>query len=223
MRSLSIARRAGRAIAIAVVFVFLVPSAAFANHLPQDFGPRWGADPTVVFTEGFPGGTYRDRIRSGVNEWNVVGTPRRVNVGGNIPNFNPLAGCPPVQNQMSVHWIETTSLGHPDALGLTTFCTIGGARYSSNVDFDTDRDWYTGTGDANDGFLNWCIGGCQDDFWSVASHEFGHGMAFGHFIEADSVCPDSNIRHTMCPSIYGGTERQRDYEIHEEEAFHIAY
>lgn len=199
---------------------------AAAHHL-GGFGPLFPANPTIRFTQGFPGGAFRDRVGiSARAEWNfVMGGERPINApGADIANFNPMAQCAPDANSITIHWIDTATTGHANALGVTNFCTIGNQRYDAHIWYDAvGRDWYTGVGDANDGLLNQCIPSCQDDFWSVASHEQGHAMAFDHFADGGAICSNNSLRHTMCPSIYGGTERQRDYEIHEEESFHIAY
>jgi len=218
------ARRNLTAAVISAALVLLFPSVALAHHLPL-WGPLF-ADTTVVIqvTDGFPGGEHLARIDSARNEWNAVGTTRPLTrQAARIANFNPSTTCPATAGVVTFHWRETGALGQPNALGVTWHCTIGADRHSGNIAIDTDRDWYTGTGDANDGFLQQCIPSCQSDLWSVLSHELGHAMAFDHFGEDDPVCPNSDIRHTMCPSIYGGTERQRSFEIHEEETFHINY
>lgn len=96
--------------------------------------------------------------------------------------------------------------------------------------FDRDEDWYTGTGDANDGFLNLCIGGCQSDLWSVATHEVGHMTGFvggpngdGHFDQNDPEGTCTGEVHTMCPSYEGGSEHFRTLEVHDRHTFTAAY
>lgn len=212
---------------IVAALVLLVPSVAYAHHLPT-WGALWGSHSTITIqvTQGFPGGDYINRIDSGRNEWNTVGTTRTINRDANrIANFNPQAQCPPNLGTTTMHWLETSAMGFPTALGVTGYCyyVASGSRASSWTAYDTDRDWYTGTGDANDGLFNLCVTGCQDDFWSVVSHELGHAMGFDHFNSSDSVCGNNNGQHTMCPTYTGGTERMRTYEAHERESFNIVY
>ncbi|HEX2039804.1 MAG TPA: hypothetical protein VHF47_08750 [Acidimicrobiales bacterium] len=226
MRRLSSAWSAPGAV-VAAALLLLAPSVAYAHHLPTST-QMWQLHSTITMqvTQGYPGGDHVNRLDSARNEWNAVGTTRTITRDANrIADFNPLAQCPPNVGTMTVHWIETSSLGYPNALGLSSYCYYipSGGRASSWMVFDTDQDWYTGTGDANDGFLNLCVNGCQIDLWSIISHEQGHAMGFGHFSGSDSVCGDNSGEHTMCPTYKGGTERWRTYEAHEKEAFNIAY
>lgn len=180
----------------------------------------------VLYSANFPGGAWRSRVQDGINQWNSHSDAPVYSVGGAVPgDYDPRVSCG-VWDSVVMQWKETAALGHPTAAGVTYSCVFTSnnmALADSTVVIDTDREWYTGTGDASDGFLGTCFAGCQVDAWSVLSHEFGHTEGFNHFLEADDVCPDSDVRHTMCPSVYGGTERQRTLEPHEIEAFHIIY
>lgn len=44
----------------------------------------------------------------------------------------------------------------------------------------SSENWYTGTGDAPDGFQigGACLTDCQYDAWSVTTHEWGHAFGF---------------------------------------------
>jgi hypothetical protein len=218
--------RAASVIGLAMIMV--TASNASAHHVPL-YGPAFVSDSTIIIqvTQGYPGGNFYSRVGSAGHEWNVVGTTRPLGLqAARIANFDMEIGCAPTTGVVAVHWRETTELGFPDGLGVTNYCVFSANpndRRAANIAIDVNRDWYTGTGDANDGFLGQCVPSCQSDLWSVLSHELGHAMGFDHLSESAPQCGNNSGRHTMCPSIYGGTERQRDYEIHEEESFIIRY
>lgn len=107
----------------------------------------------------------------------------------------------------------------PGVLGEVRLCVSTGGnviQFSLAIDPDAGgASWYTGTGDAPSDTV---------DLWSVAAHEFGHVTGFyGHFSESSSVCDNNSSRHTMCSPIYGGTERQRTLNTHDEHTFSGAY
>lgn len=217
-------------LALLMVAVGAIPSSA--NHLARE-AHRWRsnsyADYTLetYFTSGFPGGAWRDRVQDGAAQWNgVTEGPSLSFQGSDISDFNPLTSCAPNNGSVTVHWHTIA-----DALGQESYCyfVVNGnptdQKATSSVEFNKDDPvWYNGTGDSPGNiFLGFCYWDCSDDFWSVATHEFGHTMGFDHFSEADSVCPNSADRETMCPGIYQGTERQRTIEAHETQSFRDLY
>jgi hypothetical protein len=222
---------------LATALALVVPFAAqpAAAHTVADYFPRrWKVDlrPDWSFTAGFPGGDWRSRVRDGVNQWNNRNQPLVWEERAQRADFNPDV-CPATAGTNAIHWRDI-----PDdeaALAYTSSCTYGSDPsrvWSANIVFDSSRNWYTGTGDASDGFLNnacFLPPDCKWDAWSVASHEWGHASGFsgpfdeGHFSEGDAICPDSDARETMCPGIYIGTERQRTIEAHEIHTFEGAY
>lgn len=86
-----------------------------------------------------------------------------------------------------------------------------GLTYSSQVVFNKDVRWYTGTGSPT-----------AYDLWSVATHEFGHAAGLGHWT-GSSLCPRSSRIHSMCQ----GSTYRRDYkrspELHDRHTFQSAY
>lgn len=220
----------------AVLAVLIIAPSVSAHTSSTHYPQRWssGSDVYFRFTAGFPGGDYRSRVLDGASQWTSRGGVAEVDFfwagGSNAPNFDFQSNCNSNFNGINgIHWADLDYLGG-GVLGVTYVCRTSTTVVSFQMAFDNDRDWYRGTGDANDGFLNQCIPSCQDDFWSVASHEFGHASGFvgpastgGHFAESDAVCPNDDSRHTMCPSIYGGTERQRTLEDHDVHTFTGAY
>jgi hypothetical protein len=68
----------------------------------------------------------------------------------------------------------------------------------------------------------------QGDLYSVASHEFGHGM--GHWTHWDQgpaadakICVPGPTIHTMCSTHYPGTTSQRSLATHDVHTFTDAY
>lgn len=225
---------------------------ASANHLPMTAG-RWepthlsGSGSIDWYLElwrttRFPSGAKSDRILSGAYAWDQHSEGPGINdsfQGTAVSPYDMRTTCPyqaigggNVGGNIVVDWTNfgTTYAGESftDALAVEWTCKFSdGAAGDSNQAYNSSKTWYDGAGDAGDGDLG--LGGscvfsaCEFDFWSVASHEFGHTWNFGHFSEDDAVCPNNDSRHTMCPNIYMGTERQRSLESHEISSFHAVY
>lgn len=218
-----------RAVALLMCLMLVVAiSGSSSAHSPRDYYPsRWGGDLSITwgFTPSFPTGSWRSRVRDGATEWNDVDQPMRwVQRSQYGSDFSPFT-CPSTAEKNGIHWRDI------DALGVTVTCyELSGDIYSTNIAFDSNGpDWYTGTGDAGDGFANACLFGCETDAWSISSHEFGHATGFngpfasGHFDPTWEGCDTDSSQHTMCPFYREGTERWRTPNTHDEHTFARAY
>lgn len=196
---------------------FLPLDAALAHN---DFyaGHRWDNATNVnyYFRNSFPT-DYRPRIRDGFAQWND--TP---NDGLDEPDFihagEETGGdwnepCNSAFN--GIYYLELDSVSS-SALGVVYRCVVSGGRVIRfSMSFDEQRPWYSGTGETPAGSY---------DLWSMASHEAGHATGWGgHLAEDGQYCPNDPSRHTMCPTLYPGTERQRHLEVHDYHTFEGAY
>lgn len=205
-------------VALAVLLV-MTATPAGANHLPA-FGPAWPVNPTLRPATSYPPSSdWQGRLLDARAEWNAIGTGRFINwTTATVPHYNITNSCG-TSNVIAAMYQQLDDWGWPNAIGLANYCTTSGARTSAGMAVDVRFDLYTGTGDARDPILGVYCNNCEYDLWSIQSHELGHTMGGNHFLEDDSVCPNSDARETLCPSIYAGTERQRTYEAHEEASF----
>ena len=231
-------RRLGIAGLIIALCTVMIAAPAPAHTTATHYVAKWsvGADVFFRFEQGFPGGGFRDRVRDGAAQWTARGGTAEPDLywagGADVTPINLSASCSSsFQGLNAIHYQDLDYLGS-GTLGVVYACFNNTTKVMGSFQFgiDNDRDWYTGTGDANDGLLNQCVPSCQDDLWSLTSHEFGHATGFigpsstgGHHDEADSTCPESDARSTMCPSIQSGTERQRSLEPADYNSFTAAY
>lgn len=206
--------------------------AAATAHTPSTyFTQKWGFNEyrqTWAFTAGFPVDSWRDRVRDGVRQWNVIGEPVQFNEVAQVGNFTPPgpAGgkCPPVGSN-TIHWRSHDGLGGVYAYVMPCVYVYNGQASSTlaNVTmvFDLGESWYIGTGDAP---------GNQTDLWSIATHEWGHAIGYtggdrGHFSGLSLEClqPQPIYNQTMCPSYPSGQEYFRSLEVHDRHTFQGAY
>ncbi len=205
----------------AVLLTLAVP--ANANHLP-DYGPRWVStlSPTWHFTPSVPSGDWRNRIGDGVRQWNQLGESLQYQAGSDMADRDPRNSCSPV-GTITMHRFNIDGGG--GTVGRSGYCEYlsgGTGRFSSWIIFDKSEEWCLGTGDCYDGFLGTGLG-ANIDLWSVASHEWGHVGALGHYAANDGVCADNDAQATMCPKFTPGSERLRTLEPHDIDSFRLRY
>jgi hypothetical protein len=133
----------------------------------------------------------------------------------------PASVCPGTFQKDAVHWGPIDGSGN--TLATTWICNKSSNAshlYSFQIKFDSDEGgrWYSDTGTP---------GSSESDFWSVASHEFGHATGWtSHFGELTTLCPQSGDlsgRHTMCAKILNGNTAQRSLNTHDRDTFVDAY
>lgn len=224
-------RKIAAVLALVLLILTLGTSPASAHTGSTYYPKRWVTKVAQdwFFTATFPTGDWRARVRNGASQWNGVNQPMKFTEVAQRSNFDPYK-CPPTYGTNGIHWRNYD--GRDGALAITGMCSTATELYSTNLTFDSSEDWYTGTGDAPDGFqvgTACVVGPCKVDAWSVASHEWGHMTGFdgpydvGHFSRSEAICADDGGQHTMCPSIKKGTERQRTLETHDRHTFDAAY
>ncbi|SCL30540.1 hypothetical protein GA0070624_4096 [Micromonospora rhizosphaerae] len=204
-------------------FVVVTPSAGQAHTVSTYFTRgRWPSNASIAYglNTGFPTGAWRSRVWDGKEQWNNATNSGEPTVfwtladdvnHGTAGNPCGISGV----NTGAGFWNNLDYLS-TSTLGATRLCTGSGTIYNFTIEFDSTRsNWYNGTGDNPGG---------NADFWSTATHEFGHALGFWeHIAESDSACPDDSTRSTMCPTIYNGTERQRTVATHDIHTYDGAY
>lgn len=214
------------ALACCVVVAALTASATSsrAHSAVNYYSTSWGPDdvPNINwrFTEQVPTGNFRDRVVDGTLEWNNVGAVpfNWVKVTPEYANFNPNpSDCTTIAHEKNgVHYRSVPS----GFVAYTHTCSESGFLRSTQVVFSSSNSWYSGTSTP---------GSTQSDVWAFAAHEFGHATGGwlnnsigGHF-GGSTLCPSDNTKHTMCASIFNGTNYQRSLEFHDSETFDNAY
>lgn len=187
-----------------------------------------GHNETYWFRDNVPTGNFRSRVIDGAYEWND--TPNDGNAEPNFYNGGEKSDSggdwnqPCQANYSAIYFRDLDSISS-GAVGYTPFCKVvvsdGGNSWTKitkfSLNLDSDRDWYTGTGDAPD----WPP---DVDAWSIASHEFGHATGWeGHFNDSGDQCPGDGTEATMCPVYEGGSERWRTLSDHDSHTFENQY
>ena len=197
-----------------------LPSAAGAHTAGSYFvRGHWPANQSIGYgvNTGFPGGEYRSRLLDGKNQWNNAANTGEPNIYWSLADdiSYGTAGSPcgvPGYNTAAIFWNDLDYLSS-GTLGATRLCGSTSVIFNFTIEFDSDRSWYTGTGDSPDN---------RPDFWSIASHEFGHAVGFWNHLPAGE-CPNNSTKFTMCPTYDMGTERQRTLTAHDIHTFDAAY
>lgn len=201
---------------LVAVGIVLLPSPASAHTSSTYITKHWPTNQTVSYgvNTGYPGSDYRSRALDGKNQWNDSTNSGEPNfywsLADDISYGDAQTPCGvPNFNTGALFWNNLDYAG-TGVLGITRLCAANPI-WNFTIEFDSTRSWYAGTADAPDN---------RADFWSVATHEFGHAFGFtggsgGHFPAGDSICANNSSMATMCPSYYIGTERQRTVSTHD--------
>lgn len=221
-------RKATGFVLIAAVTAVVSGSVGAMAHSSATYYPaKWAvADRAGVpfrFTTDFPKTVKRDRVQDGKQQWNNQNRAMYFNFQNTQSDYSPYppSVCPGTFLKNGVHWGPIDGSGSTAAL--TYLCRKGDSPdhlYSFQIKFDSDEAglWYSDTGSP---------GSNEIDFWSVASHEFGHGTGWSaHFDEFTTECPrsgDLTGRHTMCAKTLTSTTMQRSLAPHDQDTFAGAY
>jgi Matrixin len=214
---------------IGLLLTFTLVSGAHA-HLPGNYYPkRWKTDLSQKwwFTSGFTSNdAIRDRVGDGLIQWNRQAQPMSFNYSGVRSGYDPYV-CGYAYGTNSVFW--RTIDGSSGALGVTITCANSVEIRTSQLVFDKDEEWCTGTGNCYDGVFGTGVG-ANFDLWSIATHEWGHMTGFtgpfanGHFDPDAAICEGTDeAQQTMCPYYQAGSERWRTTNTHDEHTFQDAY
>lgn len=210
--------RSEMTVSILLSVVALAVSASAHGFQGQYFG-RWVPSERLQlysFDENFPGANFRDRSEDGAGQWNeLVSDMRFRREAGSVP-FAPL-NCERLRNANALFWgnIDGTPAIGDNTLAFTTVCPdSNGNNYAFSMKFDSSENWHTGTSSP---------GANEFDFWSVATHEFGHAAGSEHFQKSSSVCDLGPDRETMCQGTTSGTVSRRSLEEHDRHTYNAAY
>ncbi|MGI8775483.1 MAG: matrixin family metalloprotease [Actinomycetota bacterium] len=179
----------------------------------------WIRDTSVnwMFTDTFPTGAWRDRVKEADGPWNAIGAGMYFVKQSQVNDFNALE-CPSTYQKNGIHIGSIDGTPSSDnTLARTYKCKFSGTSelYSAQIKFDEAEAWYTGdaTPPPSDKF----------DVEAIATHEFGHATGWsGHFLESGTHCTDTP-KETMCPTIPSGKAYWRTLETHDKHTLVNAY
>jgi hypothetical protein len=214
------------AVLVAAAGLLTAPAAPATAHTASTYyTAKWPTNTNVEYglNAGFPGGTFRDAIFDGKQDWNDVAGTNEPEIFWSLAddilygNYQNPCSLLSGNNTNIVFWSDL-DVYSTSYLGLTLRCLSGSTITKTSLTIDSDRTWYTGTGSP----------GSLPDLWSVAAHEFGHVTGWGpHLPTGESTtCPspaETSIRHTMCATVVAGTTIMRVLAPHDWHTFQAAY
>lgn len=226
---------------VGLTLASLSASSTSQAHPAGDFyKAKWGSNRLTDgvkwrFTQGFPGGNYRDRMKDAAARWNNLNQSMKFNFEQNQSDYSdfsfsscPTSGGPDGNGteKDAMHWgpIDGVAIGQAN---LCTFYESGGTDANSYKSFQIKMDsnvtdWYVGTNDSFSG----------TDLLGPAAHEFGHATGRevggydgdGHFDPNGTYCPlTESGHHTMCASVIVNRSWDRSLNTHDKDAFQNAY
>lgn len=219
-------RRAVLILSGALGVLMLTSTPVSADHAPS-YGPSWQTYilPIRHFTPSVSAGQWRDRISNGMDQWNALGETLQYRTSvTDKSNRDPRTSCAG-DGIITMHRFNLDGGG--GLAGFSGYCYFpsGGTsvgRQSAWIIFDSSEEWCLGTGDCYDGVAGTGVG-ADVDLWSIASHEWGHVGALGHYLGTDTVCGNNDSHATMCPSTRPGTERDRSLQSHDSASYRLRY
>src|SRR5690606_38404220 len=134
-----------------------------------------------------------------------------VSNGRNQWNNDPSSSLNISRNDTSNNDVTLGATGGQAAV--TTRTCSSGTIIDADIVFNSSFTWYTGTGSP----------GSAWDAWSVATHEIGHFIGFGHTQYADLCLGSESTRPTMCDGYAAGKTYKRDIEFDDRNGLNVVY
>jgi hypothetical protein len=171
-------------------------------------GARWSTAETYLFNPNSPSGNITGVTLSGTNNaftaWEEsAGDASIVNKPNTTTDEVLVADDAGTDGKNEIYF---ASISKANVLGYTIVWStrsrgplLGGIVEADMVIDDDNWKWYTGTGTAGTG---------QIDFWSVFTHEAGHWVGMGH-TDTETWCEEQ----TMYPSISRGDSDKRSLGV----------
>lgn len=203
-----------------ITAALLIPAGAASAHrslnyynpvLAMGYWPRDHTATLYVRSTGFPNSGFADRTRDAAARWNSASSDGNdadyYYIGTTTATGNFDSPCS--SQYTGVYWHDPGT-GY---LAVTKMCkNSSGIAQKFGIAVDDDYPWYSGTGTTS-----------YYDFWSVITHELGHGTSFsGHFGAVDD-CVEGVNKQTMCSTITEGTVDQRSLGVHDLHTYQDAW
>lgn len=221
--------------AIAGCAVILSAVSASADHT-QFFSRAWANDVVIRYTidPDMPSTAWLSRIGDAVGEWNAAEQdqePVFLYVGQlDVPSITQVCSVT-VNLGIRREQLDDLPQGGTSVGGQTRACVNAGTSrivrsiVALDVGAGSATSYYTGTAPdiSDNGTSN------ELDLWSITSHEIGHSLGWvPHWDEGvanpvNSICPDSNVRRTMCAGVLRERVAQRTIGASEEAELQAEY
>lgn len=144
-------------LAAVILSSLLFQSPASAHTASVYYHQLWpnGTDVVYGFESSFPSGSFRARVHDARKQWTWLGANTvepdffHSLTDGNYGS--PANPCARTRNSGAFYWRDLDYLGS-GVMGAARICATSTTIYSFTIEFDNDRDWYSGTNDVPCGF-----------------------------------------------------------------------
>lgn len=207
------------------ILALLLPSAAQA-HATWWYGLVWSVNPIFWFADhdfdsGKPANPAVTATLYGAGQWNALNQSRVFYHNGS--RYDLTYGDAGAYNVNGIFYMVIPGGG--DIYGQVTAWAYGGEiepfqYHSFDMRFNSAVSWYMGTGRSLTPKADW---------FSIASHEFGHAIGFFTHWDTETRDPEPQLctaganYHTMCSGHTPGTYYMRDLATHDKDTFINVY